>query len=76
MYPNKQPNRHPIQEWRAQKGGCVLSEENNLQDGRLQTCLEAVIDVPRKVAEEVHVKNVVSILAGIQPDREDESFRG
>lgn len=54
----------------------MLSEENNLQDGRLQTCLEAVIDVPRKVAEEVHVKNVVSILAGIQPDREDESFRG
>lgn len=68
MYPNKQPDRHPIQERRAQEGGYVIGEQNELENGRLQVGLEAIVDVARKVAEEVHVKNMVIILAGIQPD--------
>ena len=76
MYPNEQPDRHPIQERRAQDGGRVLGEQNDLENGRLQAGLEAVVDVARKVAQEVHVKNIVVALAGIQPDGEDESFRG
>lgn len=75
MYPNERPDRHPIQERRAQEGGCVFSEQNDLENGRLQAGLEAIVDVARKVAQEVHVKNRVITLAGIQPDGEDESFR-
>lgn len=74
MYPNEQPGRHPIQERRAQEGGSVFSEQNDLENGRLQAGLEAIVDVARKVAQEVHVKNIVIILAGIQPDGEDKSL--
>lgn len=75
MYPNEQPDRHPIQERRAHEGGCVFSEQNELENGRLQAGLEAIVGIARKVAHEVHIKNMVTTLAGIQPDREDESFR-
>lgn len=76
MYPNEQPDRHPIQERRAQDGGSVFSEQNDLENGRLQAGLEAIVKVARKVAEEVDIKNIVIILAGIEPDAEDESLSG
>ena len=75
MHQNDQPVRHPIQERRAQGGGRVFSEQNDLEDGGLQACFEAIVEVARNVAQEVHVKDIVVILAGIQPTGEDEIFR-
>lgn len=45
MYSNEQPDRHPIQERWAQKGGCVFSEQNDLKNRQLQAGLETIVDV-------------------------------
>ena len=76
MYPNEHPDRHPIQERWAQKGGCVFTEQNDLEHGRLQAQVEAIVHVARKIAQEVHVENVVIAAARVQPDGKDEIFRG
>ena len=68
MCPNEQPDRHPIQKRWAQEGGCVFTEQNDLEHGRLQAQVEAIVHVARKVAQEVYVENMVVTVTGIQPD--------
>ena len=74
MHPNDRPVGHPIQERRAQGGGGVFSEQNDLEDGGFQARLEAIVDVAGNVAQEVHINDIVITLTGIQPDGEDEIF--
>lgn len=74
MYPSEQPDRHPVKERRTQEGGCIVKEQNELKRRWLQAGLLTIGEVAHKVAQEVHVKDVVPILAGICPGGEDKIF--
>ena len=52
-----------------------MNEQNELERRWLQAGLLTIGEVAHKVAQEVHVKDVIPILAGICPGGEDEIFR-
>lgn len=73
MCPEEHRRRHPVEERRAQQRRRVFSEQNGLENRRLQAGLELIIDVARQVAQEVGVQNVLCLTGtGIQPDGEDK----
>lgn len=74
MCPKEHRGRHPVEERRAQQRRCVFGKQDDLENRRLQTGLDAIIDVARQVAQEIGVKNVLFTGTGIQPDGEDKVF--
>lgn len=60
MYPEEQPDWHPIKEGRAEEGGRMFREQDNLENGWLHPGLQAIIEVARKVAQKVLVQNMIA----------------
>lgn len=49
-----------------------MKEENELEKRWLQAVLLTIVEVAHSVAQEVHVNDVIPVLAGICPGGEDE----
>jgi hypothetical protein len=74
VYPKEYRCRQQVQGSRAYERRRTFGHQNDLKKGRLYAGLVAIVEVARQVAQEVHVKNMVTLAAGIQPAVEDEIF--
>lgn len=72
VYPREEPDRH--RERRTQERGRIVDEQNELERRGLQSRLLTIGEVARLVAQEVHINNVVYVLAWICPGLEDKVF--
>lgn len=76
VYQGEQPDWHPIHKRWAHQGRSVFGEQDELERGRFQPRLLAVVEVARGVAEGVDIHDEAGIIDRVQPDGEDERLFG